>query len=360
MSYHPLDALPFFPQWSPRFLRILNLHIPNLHLLLEGDFLELSPFFPNAHDLLWNFLNWRTCGGLLEATAHLDRLSLTVTHRDNAAFPELLRTIHTPPILLYGRTPQPKKTWYAIVGSRAATAYGTMHASAFGAQLALHDIGLITGLARGIDTAAIHGCLKQGGTVLAVLAGGHAHMSSSEKALAQEIEAHGGAVISERPPEYEPKSYDFPIRNRIIAGCAEKILLCEAKEKSGSLITARYGIEEHRDVFVIPGRTTDAESRGCNLLLQEGANLCLSFEDFLGFSPQKEQKTPVQSHKEPQTMTSDLHHNLWQALCQNPKTFDSLVECTRAPEGKVAGILNIWEIEGSVALREGTYHSVSV
>lgn len=198
-------------------------------------------------------------------------------------FPEKLRHIHNPPYALYyvGKLPEENRKSVAIVGARTRSAYGSQVATELGKALAQNGVQVISGLARGIDRDAHDGALQGGGDTYAVLGCGvNVCYPKENKYLYQKMLENGG-VISEYPPGTQPLSGQFPARNRIIAGLCECVVVVEAKEKSGSLITADYAMEEGRDIYAVPGRICDTLSQGCNRLIKQGAGALISIEDFL-------------------------------------------------------------------------------
>ncbi|MCP4653252.1 MAG: DNA-protecting protein DprA [Candidatus Omnitrophica bacterium] len=199
----------------------------------------------------------------------------------NSDYPKLLREIAHPPIVLYlkGSRNILKDPQMGIVGSRTSTEYGISTAFKFAKELS--DAGLVvtSGLARGIDTAAHKGALAN--KTIAVLGSGILNIYPPEnRLLAQEI-SRNGAIISEFPLLTSPARENFPRRNRIISGLSIGLLVVEAAERSGALITANFALEQNRDVFAVPGKTNSSQSKGTNSLIKDGAKLVDSIEDIL-------------------------------------------------------------------------------
>ena len=200
-----------------------------------------------------------------------------------AEYPEKLRYISNPPYALYyiGKLPSPKQKAVAIVGARGRSAYGSEMTSCLSKALAEHGVQVISGLAKGIDGDAHKGALKSGGETFAVLGCGvDVCYPNGHKYLYEKIIENGG-IISEYPPQTQPAPWQFPARNRIISGLSDCVVVMEAKEKSGSLITADFAMEQGKDVYALPGRVTDVLSQGCNKLIKQGAGIVESVEDFL-------------------------------------------------------------------------------
>ena len=190
-------------------------------------------------------------------------------------YPEALRTIGDPPVVLYvlGKLPQ-EKYCCAIVGSRNCTGYGERAAEYFATSLARQGIPIISGGAKGIDAAAHRATLLAGGVTVAVVGCGlDIDYPESNAGLFRKIVEQGGAVISEYPPGTKPLSKNFPARNRIIVGLSQGVLVAEAAERSGATITANIAADEGREVYCVPGNIFDGTSIGCHELIRTGAKL---------------------------------------------------------------------------------------
>lgn len=191
---------------------------------------------------------------------------------EDSAYPDMLREIDDPPPVLYIRGTLPdldQSPAIAIVGTRSCSAYGLRMAERFGAALAKAGFTIVSGMARGIDTAAHRGCLKAGGKTIAVLAGGVdiCYPKGNEYLMGDIMLS--GAVISENPPGTASEGFRFPIRNRIISGLCAAVLIVEAPARSGALISARLAFEQGREVFAVPGALDAAGSVGCNQLIRD-------------------------------------------------------------------------------------------
>ncbi len=202
---------------------------------------------------------------------------------EQSEFPEKVKHIPNPPYALYyvGKLPDENRKAIAIVGARARSAYGSQVAFEMGKVLAQNGIQVISGLARGIDRDAHQGALEGGGDTYGVLGCGVNVCYPSENRYLYNQMAESGGIISEYPPGTQPVAKQFPARNRIIAGLCNGVVVVEAKEKSGSLITAEFAMEQGRDVYAVPGRISDTLSQGCNRLIKQGAGTIISIEDFL-------------------------------------------------------------------------------
>jgi len=201
---------------------------------------------------------------------------------DDPRYPPCLREIPAPPLLLYSKGAfAPEYPRVALVGSRRCTRYGLRVATELAAGLAGAGVEVVSGGARGIDTAAHQGALAGGGTTLSVLGSGLEVLYPPENEDLFEKIRHSGAVISEFPLRMSPEPGHFPRRNRVIAGLCSAVVVVEAARKSGSLITVRHALEQGRDVLAVPGPISSSTSSGCNRLLRDGAKPVLGVEDIL-------------------------------------------------------------------------------
>ena len=201
---------------------------------------------------------------------------------EDARYPALLAAIPSPPALdVRGAFVPDDALAIAIVGARAATAYGLEVAEALAGELAARGVTIVSGLARGIDTAAHRGALAAGGRTIAVLGSGLARVYPPENRTLAEKILHQGAVVSQFPADAEALPFHFPLRNRTLAGLALGVVVVEAAERSGALITAGLAGDLGREVFAVPGRITSAASRGANGLLKDGAKLVGQWSDIV-------------------------------------------------------------------------------
>ena len=203
--------------------------------------------------------------------------------REQSDFPEKLRYIPNAPYALYyvGKLPEQQRKSVAIVGARGRSAYGSEVTRRLAKMLSEHGVQVISGLAKGIDGDAHKGALEGNGDTFAVLGRGADVCYPKEHRYLYEKVIENGGIISEYPPGTPPVSWRFPARNRIISGLSDCVVVIEAKEKSGSLITADFAMEQGRDVYALPGRITDPLSKGCNKLIKQGAGIVESVEDFM-------------------------------------------------------------------------------
>ncbi|MDD5668634.1 MAG: DNA-processing protein DprA, partial [Candidatus Omnitrophica bacterium] len=215
---------------------------------------------------------------------HAARLKLEIVTFVDDRYPESLKQIYDPPLVLYvkGILDNDDGLRIAIVGSRRASLYGLTNAEKLSGDLAEYGVAVVSGLARGIDTYAHRGAVKRGGRTIAVMGSGFDHLYPEEnRELAEEITRCCGAVITEFPIDTLPLRQNFPLRNRIISGLSQGVLVVEAAQNSGALITADCALEQDRDVFALPGKIDSQTSSGTNGLIQQGAKLVCSAQDIL-------------------------------------------------------------------------------
>lgn len=218
---------------------------------------------------------------ILEECARKDIFLLTA---QDALYPQRLKNIYDPPLLLYGRGSMPlfdEEAAVAVVGTRSCSPYGIRTAERFGFEMSKQGGLVVSGLARGIDAASQLGALRAGGLTAAVLGCGVDVVYPPENDRLYEDVAASGVLLSEYPPGAEPFGWHFPARNRILSGLCLATLVVEAPEKSGALITATTALEQGRDVFAIPGPLDAEGSVGCNRLIRDGAGLATESWDIL-------------------------------------------------------------------------------
>ena len=221
-----------------------------------------------------------------EAASLLERaaaIGLTAVQVDDEAYPALLRAIPDPPPVLWvlGALDALNHPAVAIVGSRAATPYALEVAARLAAELASREVVVVSGLARGVDGAAHRGCLRAGGRTIAVLGSGPDVVYPREHSELAASLCEQGALVSELGPGAPPLPEHFPLRNRLISGISMGVVVVEASEKSGSLITARYALDQGREVMAVPGSVLGGRNRGSHALLKDGAKVVETADDIL-------------------------------------------------------------------------------
>ncbi len=283
------------------------------------------------------------------AKAELDAASaagLTILAHGGPGYPAALLPLHDPPLVLYvkGKIVEQDQLAIGIVGSRQCTPYGERQASRFASELAGMGVTIVSGLARGTDTRAHLGALKAAkGRTIAVLGSGLKKIYPAENApLAEQIAARG-AVVSEFPLEAGPEPQNFPRRNRIVSGLSLGLLVIEASEKSGALITADWAMEQGREVFALPGAVDNPLSRGSHLLLKQGATLVETPFEVLEELPALQ---PLLRKVDLGTFLSPIEKSVLSGLSDRPKEADGVAAATKLPEVTVGQLLGRLEARG--------------
>jgi len=279
---------------------------------------------------------------------------------EHIRYPRMLKEIPDPPLALFtrGELRSEDELAVAIVGTRHASTYGLKMAETLAAGLARAGVTIISGLARGIDAAAHRGALAAGGRTIAVLGSGVQRIYPPEHAaLAEEIIEHG-ALVSEAPPHAPPHGGMFPQRNRIISGMSVGVVIVEAGESSGALITARHAVEQNREVFAVPGRADSPNARGCNRLLRDGAKWVETPQDILeGLGPlvqpiERSDGTVVRRPVE--LKLSPLEQQVLQTVRDDPTPIDEVIATTGLAASQVLAIISVLEMRRIIRRVGGT------
>lgn len=307
--------------------------------------------------------------GLMEKAsrvlARAEKKGHSVLTLEDEKYPESLRETFDPPFVLYcaGRPEVLNELAISVVGSRNPTPYGRAVAEKLAQDLAAVGLVVVSGMARGIDSIAHWGALKEGKTV-AVLGSGLENIYPKEnRALFRKI-AEGGAVVTEFPLDSPPLGFHFPLRNRIISGLSLAVVVVEASRKSGALITARLGLEQNREVMAVPGNITSDLSQGANWLIKTGAKLVETWEDVVEelpchlrerfFSRRKEEKKSLPE-------MSQAEKRLFDGLKPDELThIDELVERSDASVSEILALLLNLELKGLVHQAPGKHFQRSL
>jgi DNA processing protein len=282
-----------------------------------------------------------------------------IVPHDSPDYPPLLRQITSPPILLYvwGDLQARDNHSIGVVGSRKASHYGLECAKKLSYQLAYAGLTVISGLARGIDTAAHQGALAAQGRTIAVLGSGFHKLYPSENQLLAEKIAGSGAVVSEFSMETTADTQTFPMRNRIVAGWGSGVLIVEAGFGSGALITATQAIDQGRNVYAVPGQIDRPSAAGSNRLIQQGAKLVTSAADILDdlhvLIPRGQQELPI-----PQDRTATLKPDeklVYNAIGDNETAIDLIISRSNLPSGRVSSTLLLLEMKRLVKQLPGQH-----
>lgn len=314
------------------------------------------------------------------AEAELDRvreLGGDILLLDDGSYPFLLREIPDPPILIYVRG-----DWracfeapsIAVIGSRRCSTYGENAAGMLARDLAEHEVGVVSGLARGIDTAAHRGAIQGKGRTIGVLGTGIDRIYPKENAkLAEAIVDSGGALVTQFPLETPPLGENFPYRNRIISGLSYGVLLVEATDRSGSLITARLASEQNREVLAVPGNITSRNSIGTNYLIKSGAKLVQQWQDIVcelpveissRILPPKLDDSIPELPKQPGLAPAGLNEaerTVWSYLRPDETLhFDDLLAKSRMKFGELNSILVALDLKDLIRVLPGNHYARKV
>ncbi len=306
---------------------------------------------------------WEATVDLAAELKRIEDFGARVISWDSPEYPGTLRTIANPPIVLYvwGDLRVEDAHALGIVGSRSVTHYGTETTKKLSFQLAYAGYAIVSGLARGIDTAAHNGALAANGRTIAVIGSGLSKLYPPENhGLAEKI-AKSGAVVSEYPMERPADRQTFPYRNRIVAGWGRGLLVVEAGANSGALITADQAIEQGRPVFAVPGQIDRPTSAGSNKLIQQGARLVTSANDILDelgqlFPDERRALPAAPKNDAPSSAPAKLTQDetlVSTALEAGELTLDELAAATRLPPYKVSSTLTMLEMKRIVRALPG-------
>ncbi|CAN5313615.1 DNA-processing protein DprA [soil metagenome] len=306
---------------------------------------------------------------------NVKRLGGDILILDDGSYPALLREIDDPPIVLYV-----KGDWQAcldqpgigVVGSRMCSTYGENASEMLSRDLATCGISIVSGLARGIDAAAHKGAMQAKGRTVGVMGTGIDSVYPREhNGLVREILASGGCLVSQFPLGTPPLKDNFPYRNRIISGLSLGVLIVEASERSGSLITARLAAEQNREVMAVPGNITSGNSFGTNYLIKSGAKLVQQWQDVVaelpseiaaGILPPKiEEKVTGQSARQPDLIPTGMSSNekiVWEILSGDDSThIDVLLETSGLSFGDLNAALVGLDIRDLIRVLPGKHYA---
>jgi DNA processing protein len=301
--------------------------------------------------------------GDYDAEAILDACrdkGIDILTENHPSYPRALKEIHDPPGVLFvrGKLLEQDALAIGIVGTRHGTPYGLRQAERLAASLSRAGLTIVSGLARGIDAAAHRGALSAGGRTIAVLASGVMNIYPPEHdKLAEEVAAHG-AVISEAPPHMEPLAGTFPQRNRIISGLSLGVIVVEAADRSGALITARHAYEQGKEVFAVPGSVENRTVRGCHRLIRDGAKLVETADDVLEeLGPLVEaakREDGVVVHHPAELLLNELEQQVLSAIPGEATPLDAIIAATGLPVPQVLATVSVLEMRRLVRRLSGT------
>ncbi|WP_416198055.1 MAG: DprA-WH domain-containing protein [Sporanaerobacter sp.] len=337
-------------------------HFENISDIWQATNSEIMSIKGINEEIKKRIIFHRNPNQLDEVMEKINELGINVITVLDENYPVNLRYVYDNPMVLYckGDFTEKDNLSIAIVGSRKATAYGKWASEKFSRELAKLGITVISGMAKGIDTYAHRGALNENGRTIAVLGSGiDVIYPKNNKDLYNEI-SQNGAVVSEFSIGTEPYATNFPLRNRIISGMSLGVIVIEATEKSGSLITVEHAIEQGKEVFAVPGNINSMFSRGTNSLIKDGAKIALDIEDIL--EEIYEFKEKLNSIEEKDINYSDLsltEIKIVNCLKEKPTHCDNIVYATGLDISTVNSTLTILELKGIVKELQGRIYTLS-
>jgi DNA processing protein len=307
-----------------------------------------------------SLVGWESSVDLSAELKRIEEFGCQIITQEDENYPELLRQIYDPPIVLYvkGTLTTRDKNSVAIVGSRMTTSYGLNVARKFGYQLAYMGVTVVSGGARGIDTAAHQGALSAKGRTIAVLGTGINQVFPPENSQLFDKIVENGALITQFSFNRPADKQSFPIRNRIVAGMTLGTVIVEANLTSGALITANFAVEYGRQVFAVPGPIDSPRSKGCHELIKKGAKLCEGAEDIVSefeylFPTSNKLQNVTQTGQLPGLTLNENEKLLYEALGHDELFIDDLIVKTGLPPSTVSVALLTLEMKKLVRQMPG-------
>ena len=314
------------------------------------EYVDYSQFSTMCADL-----NYNSIDKYIELLNHRDIKLITI---NSSLYPESLTQIDNSPQVLYckGDVKLLSSDYnIAIVGTRHPTIYGKQVTEKFSKELTLNGFNIVSGLADGVDTISHKNCLENGGKTIAVVAGGLNNIYPAfNKKLSEKIVEAGGLIITEKQPDYNAMNYDFPVRNRIIAGLSKGVLITEASLKSGTMHTRDYAIEYGKELFVVPGSIFSSASEGCNLAIKQLPTcLVTCVEDIL-----KVFDKPKNKVKPKQIQLSVDEAMIFNILKDGEQSFDEILLKTNFNVKDLSNLLTLMSFRGIIKKLAGNNYSL--
>ncbi len=341
-----LKLVPEFSRWISKVLKVFGSAERAWHATNS----ELVECLGITAEKARSIADARSRIDLAAESRKMDRLGVEMLIVNDPDYPATLRETDGPAIFFQGDLVRRYECAVAMVGSRKASLYGREFAFELAGKLSELGITIVSGLARGIDSAAHRGAVSAKGGTIAVLGCGLDVIYPPEnKGLYKEI-SEKGSVISEYPLGTLPFSYNFPARNRIISGLSDGVIIVEASERSGAIITADFALDQGREVMVVPGSVKSSVSKGCHKLIKQGACLVDSIDDvlqILGLDLRTEAKEAQAKHLSEVEITWEEQAVL-DYLEWDPKRIDQIVQAVSFDASQVACLLTILELKGLI------------
>ncbi len=353
-------ALNMVPKMGPVRLRNLLQVFETPERILKARGADLRAVDGIGRDVADQITNWESTVDLPAELERIRTFGAQVITAESPIYSRQLREIHAPPIVLYVWGEVLERDYHAIgiIGSRRTTHYGMESAKKLSYQLAYAGLTVISGLARGIDTAAHQGALAAKGRTIAVIGSGLNKLYPPENAgLAEKIASGNGAVVSEFSMDVEPDRQTFPMRNRIISGWSHGVLVVEAGLNSGALITATQALDQGRAVYAVPGHINAPSAMGSNRLIQQGAKLVMDANDILDdlsiLLP--EAKPSAGAAERPLPSLTDDERRIYDAIEASETSIDDIAAKADLPSGTVSSGLLRLELKHLVKQLPGKY-----
>jgi len=353
-------ALNMLPTVGPVRLRKLLEVFREPQQVLVAKRSELRKVEGIGNEVADQISTWESTVDLAAELERVRDFGATVITQESPSYPRPLREIHAPPIVLYvwGELQERDHHAIGVIGARRTTHYGMESAKKLSYQLAYAGLTVISGLARGIDTAAHQGALAAKGRTVAVIGAGLAKLYPPENAvLAEKIRSGNGAIVSEFSMAVEPDRQTFPIRNRIISGWSHGILVVEAGLNSGALITSAQALEQGRSVYAVPGHINAPSAMGSNRLIQQGAKLVMDASDILDdlqiLLPDTKPSPEAAVRVLPPL--SEEERRVYDAIEQTETPIDDIAAKSELPTSMVSSILLQLELKRLVKQLPGKY-----
>ena len=334
-------ALNMIPQMGPVRLRRLLERFGSAESILLARSDQLSAVDGVGRALADNITRWQEFADPAAELKKAADLGAHVITAQDDEYPSALREIHDPPIVLYvrGQLTHRDRHTVAVVGSRKCSHYATECAKKLSFQMAYAGLTVVSGLARGIDTAAHQGALAAKGRTIAVIGSGLGELYPPENAELADRIAASGAVISEFPIDTKPDRQTFPIRNRIVTGMSFGVLVVEAGANSGALISANMAAEQGRTLYAVPGRIDSPAALGSNRLIQQGAKLVIGVDDILDDLPLVFKNTPDLPAAAPVADLTPDQQKILDALGTEEAALDSVIATSGLTAAAVSSTL---------------------
>ncbi|MDQ6621949.1 MAG: DNA-processing protein DprA [Verrucomicrobiota bacterium] len=353
-------ALNMLPTMGPVRLRKLLQVFETPERILAAKGAALRAVEGIGAEVAEQIVGWENAVDLAAELQRIRDFGATVITADSPTYPRQLREIHAPPIVLYvwGELLERDQHAIGVIGSRRTTHYGTESAKKLSYQLAYAGLTIVSGLARGIDTAAHQGALAAKGRTVAVIGSGLTNLYPPENAaLAERIRSGNGAVVSEFSMAVEPDRQTFPMRNRIISGWSHGILVVEAGLNSGALITAAQALEQGRLVYAVPGHINAPSAQGSNRLIQQGAKLVADASDVLDdlelLLPEAKPSPATAVRALPELSVDE--RRVYDAIEATETSIDDIATKSDLPSGSVSSTLLRLELKRLVKQLPGKY-----